>query len=94
WPKDGYSLLGLFFCITFTCNFVLTYEYVLVAGIGNTIANTNDSLKFMSRYFHFESLRAALGKAPVEILETCGNFGDLCKNAPLVGIYKWDEIQI
>ncbi|GBO23348.1 hypothetical protein AVEN_29625-1, partial [Araneus ventricosus] len=47
WPKDGYSLLGLFFCITFTCNFVLTYEYDLVVCIGNIIANTNDILKFV-----------------------------------------------
>ncbi|GBM82277.1 Nose resistant to fluoxetine protein 6 [Araneus ventricosus] len=49
WPKAGYSLIGLFFCITFTCNFVLTYKYDLMAGFGNILEHYQDIPNFLPR---------------------------------------------
>ncbi|XP_055947832.1 nose resistant to fluoxetine protein 6-like [Argiope bruennichi] len=49
WPKIGYSLLGLFFSITFACNFVLTYEYDIIAGFGNINLLSKDAANVINR---------------------------------------------
>ncbi|GBM27686.1 Nose resistant to fluoxetine protein 6 [Araneus ventricosus] len=49
WPKIGYSLLGLFFCITFTANFAITYEYDLVPGMGNIVEYAQDLPPYLPR---------------------------------------------
>ncbi|GFU10736.1 hypothetical protein TNCV_2387431, partial [Trichonephila clavipes] len=50
WPKIGYSLVALFLSITFTANFVLTYEYNLLTGLANAVvqADTTNVLDFMT----------------------------------------------
>ncbi|GBM82281.1 Nose resistant to fluoxetine protein 6 [Araneus ventricosus] len=53
WPKTGYSLLGLFFCITVVSNFVLTYEYDLIVGFGNILELAKDLPNFMPRMQDF-----------------------------------------
>ncbi|XP_055947830.1 nose resistant to fluoxetine protein 6-like [Argiope bruennichi] len=49
WPKIGYSLVGLFFSITFVCNFALTYKYDLMAGFGNILEHYQDIPNFLPR---------------------------------------------
>ncbi|XP_055947793.1 nose resistant to fluoxetine protein 6-like [Argiope bruennichi] len=53
WPKIGYSLLGLFFCISFTANFAITYEYNLVAGMGNILEYYQDLQTYLPRMMDF-----------------------------------------
>ncbi|XP_055947829.1 nose resistant to fluoxetine protein 6-like [Argiope bruennichi] len=53
WPKIGYSLLGLFFSITFACNFVLTYEYDIIAGFGNNLQLAKGAPNFMPKINSF-----------------------------------------
>ncbi|GFU10867.1 nose resistant to fluoxetine protein 6 [Trichonephila clavipes] len=51
WPKIGYSLVALFLSITFTANFVLTYEYNLLTGLANAVvqADRSNVLDFVTR---------------------------------------------
>ncbi|GBN53727.1 Nose resistant to fluoxetine protein 6, partial [Araneus ventricosus] len=45
WPKVGYSLLGLFFCITFAWSFALTYgNYIHGLGYNSDILYISDIL--------------------------------------------------
>ncbi|GFT48275.1 nose resistant to fluoxetine protein 6, partial [Nephila pilipes] len=52
WPKVGYSVLGFFFILTFATNFILTYVYKLVAGLGNvtTFSNLSDFMPLWKDY--------------------------------------------
>ncbi|CAL1277755.1 unnamed protein product [Larinioides sclopetarius] len=53
WPKIGYSFLGLFLCITFTANFAITYEYDLVAGMGNIVEYAQDLQTYLPKLMDF-----------------------------------------
>ncbi|GBM80806.1 Nose resistant to fluoxetine protein 6 [Araneus ventricosus] len=56
WPKFGYSVIGLFFCITFTTNFAITYEYNVVAGLGKVIEQAHNFGDFIFRATDFFDL--------------------------------------
>ncbi|GBM27687.1 Nose resistant to fluoxetine protein 6 [Araneus ventricosus] len=56
WPKIGYSLLGLFFCITFTANFAITYEYDLIAGMANIIEYAKDIQTYEAKLTDFSTM--------------------------------------
>ncbi|CAL1277769.1 unnamed protein product [Larinioides sclopetarius] len=53
WPKIGYSILGLFFCISFTANFAITYEYHFVKGMGNIADFAEDLQNFLPSLMNF-----------------------------------------
>ncbi|GBM80812.1 hypothetical protein AVEN_144538-1 [Araneus ventricosus] len=56
WPKIGYAVIGLFFCITFTTNFAITYEYNVVAGLGKIIEQAHSFGDFIFRATDFFDL--------------------------------------
>ncbi|GBM99423.1 Nose resistant to fluoxetine protein 6 [Araneus ventricosus] len=53
WPKVGYSLLGFIFSITIISSFVITYEYNLVAGLGNIVDEAKHGADYMQRWSDF-----------------------------------------
>ncbi|GFR30456.1 nose resistant to fluoxetine protein 6 [Trichonephila clavata] len=52
WPKIGHSVMALFFGITFITNFVLTYEYNLITGIGNISVLAQSLTEFLAQWSH------------------------------------------
>ncbi|XP_055947333.1 nose resistant to fluoxetine protein 6-like [Argiope bruennichi] len=56
WPKIGYSFLGLFFGISFTTNFALTYVYNLLPGMGNMMEYADDLENYYPRVLDFSTI--------------------------------------
>ncbi|CAL1277761.1 unnamed protein product [Larinioides sclopetarius] len=53
WPKVGYSFLGLFFSISLVSSFVITYEYKLIAGLGNIVDEAKNGADYMEMWSNF-----------------------------------------
>ncbi|GFR32796.1 nose resistant to fluoxetine protein 6 [Trichonephila clavata] len=56
WPKIGYLLIGVFFCIIFGSNFFITYKYNLSAGLGTIVEQSANVTDFLSRWTDYFDL--------------------------------------
>ncbi|GIX95601.1 hypothetical protein CEXT_586171, partial [Caerostris extrusa] len=53
WPKVGFSLMGLFFAISFTANFAVTYEYNFVSTLDSIFIKGSSIQAIMNSWTDF-----------------------------------------